>query len=81
MDERKIQSEVSEFTNIPKVIGNAGNLAYCCGGTILNSFLAYKFAINGKTLQSLFFHNAASVLSKKQRMSLTSFCSVQKNIF
>ena len=28
---------------------------------------SYKFAIHGKTLQSIFFHNAASVLSKKQK--------------
>ena len=67
MDERKIQVEVSEFTNLPKVTGNAGNLAYCCGGTKLNLFLVYKFAIIGNSLKSLFFHNAASVLSKKQK--------------
>jgi len=39
MGERTIQVEVSEFTNFPKVTGNAGNLAYCCGGTKLNLFL------------------------------------------
>ena len=82
MDERRKYVEVFECTNVQKVTGNTGNVAHCCGGTKLNIFLVYKFAILGKTLQSIFFfHNAVSVLSKKQKNPDIFLCCPKTKYF
>ena len=73
MDERIKYVEVPEFINFPKVTDNPSNLAYCCGGTKLNIFLEYKFAIHGKNFKSIFFHIAASVLSNKTKQKSLPF--------
>ena len=73
MDERTIQVEVSEFSNFPKVTGNASNLAYSCGVQVCH-YLEDPLVI--------FFHNAASVLSKKQKNVPYFFlCSQKKKYF
>ena len=81
MDERKIQVEVSEFTNFPKVTGNAGNLAYCCGGTKFNFFWCTRLPLLGRPYSHYFFIMLPVFYQRNKKMSLTSFCTVQKKIF
>ena len=71
--------EVSEFTNYPKVTGNASNLAYCCGGTKFNLFWNLSLPLIEKPFSKYVFIMLPVFYQRNLKKKFrTSFCAAQK---
>ena len=70
--------KVFELPNFPKVAGNAGNIAYCCGGTKFRSFSETSLPLLERLSNYSLYLMLPEIYQGNRKITLTSFFAIQK---